>query len=152
MNHSYVYLSRVPAQSLSRVQLFETPWTLARQAPLSMRFSRQEYWSGLPFPTPRDLPTQGLNPGLLHCRETLYCLSHQGSPCFHSNQLIKILVRSWTGTSFRRTQLGGWWIHLAAGRQDLNNQETVQLWEQKIGTSLVRKSTPHFRVFFVFPY
>ena len=39
---------------LSRVQLFETPWTVARQAPLSMGFSRQEYWSGLPFPSPGD--------------------------------------------------------------------------------------------------
>ena len=125
------------------------PWTVAYQAPLSMEFSRQEYWSGLPFPSPGDLPdpgieprspalqadsllselpgkptlvphkvtvaqlcqtlcdpiddtvygflqarilewvaflfllqeiflTQGLNPGLLHCRQMLYCLSHQG--------------------------------------------------------------------------
>ena len=44
------------AQSFRRVQLFETPWTVARQAPLSMRFSRQEYWSGLPFPSPGNLP------------------------------------------------------------------------------------------------
>ena len=42
-----------------------------------MGFSRQEYWSGLPFPSPGVFPTQGLNPGLLHCRQTLYCLSHQ---------------------------------------------------------------------------
>ena len=40
------------AQTLSRVQLFVTPWTVACQAPLSMGFSRQEYWSGLPFPSP----------------------------------------------------------------------------------------------------
>ena len=39
-------------QSLSHVRLFETPWTVAHQAPLSMEFSRQEYWSGLPFPSP----------------------------------------------------------------------------------------------------
>ena len=39
-------------KSLSRVQLFATPWTVAHQAPLSMGFSRQEYWSGLPFPSP----------------------------------------------------------------------------------------------------
>ena len=50
------------------------------QAPLSMGFSRQEYWSGLPFPSPGNLPTQGSNPGLSHCRQTLYHLSHQGSP------------------------------------------------------------------------
>ena len=49
-----------------RAQSFTTPWTVACQAPLSKEFSRQEYWSGLPFPTPGDLPNQGLNPGLLH--------------------------------------------------------------------------------------
>ena len=43
-------------KSLSRLQLFVTPWTVAHQAPPSMEFSRQEYWSGLPFPSPRDLP------------------------------------------------------------------------------------------------
>ena len=64
---------------LSRVQLFAIPWTVANGAPPSMGFSRQEYWSGLPFPSPGNLPTQGLNPGLSHCRQTLYCLSHKGS-------------------------------------------------------------------------
>ena len=48
------------AQSLSHVQLFATLWTMAQQAPLSMEFSRQEYWSGLPFPTPVDLPDPGI--------------------------------------------------------------------------------------------
>ena len=52
------------------VLLFETPWTVAYQAPLSMRFSRQQYWSGLPFPSPGNFPTQGSNPGLPHCRQT----------------------------------------------------------------------------------
>ena len=47
---------------LSRVQLFATPWTIAHQAPLSMGFSRQEYWSGLPFPSPGDLPDPGIEP------------------------------------------------------------------------------------------
>ena len=46
----------------SRVQLFVTPWTIARQAPLSMRFSRQEYWSGFPCPPPGDLPNPGIKP------------------------------------------------------------------------------------------
>ena len=46
----------IHAQFLSCVRLFETPWTVAHQAPLSMEFSRQEYWSGLPFPPPGDLP------------------------------------------------------------------------------------------------
>ena len=53
----------VCVKSLSRVRVFETPWTVVRQAPLSMGFSRQEYWSGLPFPSPGDLPNPGIEPG-----------------------------------------------------------------------------------------
>ena len=49
--------------SLSRVRLFATPWTVAYQASLSMGFSRQEYWSGSPFPSPGDLPDPGIEPG-----------------------------------------------------------------------------------------
>ena len=49
-------------KSLSRVRLFGTPWTVAYQAPLSMGFSRQEYWSGMPFPSPGDLPDPGIEP------------------------------------------------------------------------------------------
>ena len=67
-------------KSLSRVQLFVTPWTVAFPTPPSIGFSRQEYWSGLPFPSLRDLPDPGSNLGLPHCGQTLYCLSHQGSP------------------------------------------------------------------------
>ena len=49
---------------------FATPWTIALQAPLSMGFSRQECWDGLPFPSPGDLPKPVIKPGLLHCRRT----------------------------------------------------------------------------------
>ena len=51
------------AQRLSRVRLSVTPWTLAHQAPLSMEFSRQEYWNGLPLPSPDYLPDPGIEPG-----------------------------------------------------------------------------------------
>ena len=54
---------KVKVKSLSRVQLFGTPWTVAYQAPPSMGFSRQEYWSGLPFPYTGDLPNPGVEPG-----------------------------------------------------------------------------------------
>ena len=59
---------------------FVTPWTVACQAPLSMEFSRQEYWSGLPSLLHGIFPTQGLNLSLLHCRQIFYHLSYQGSP------------------------------------------------------------------------
>ena len=49
-------------QLLSHVRFFATPWTIACQTPLSMGFFRQEYWSGLPFPSPGDLPDPGIEP------------------------------------------------------------------------------------------
>ena len=52
----------VCAQSFSQVQLFVIQWTIACQAPMSMGFSRQECWSGLPFPPPGDLPAPGIEP------------------------------------------------------------------------------------------
>ena len=53
----------VKVKLLSRIQLFATTWTVAHQGPLSMGFSRQEYWSGLPFPSPGDLPDPGIEHG-----------------------------------------------------------------------------------------
>ena len=70
-------------KSLTYVQLFVTTWTVACQAPLSMEFSRQEYWSGLPFPTSGVFSTQGSNPHLLrllHWQEDSLPLSHLGIP------------------------------------------------------------------------
>ena len=54
---------KVKVKSLSHVRLFATPWAVAYQAPQSMEFSRQQYWSGLPFPSPGDLPNPGIEPG-----------------------------------------------------------------------------------------
>ena len=54
---------KVKVKSLSPLQFFATAWTVAYQAPPSMEFSRQEYWSGLPFPFPGDLPNPGIEPG-----------------------------------------------------------------------------------------
>ena len=55
-------LSKEKCQSLSHIRLFATLWTIAHQAPLSMGFSRQECWSGLPFPPPGNLPNLGIKP------------------------------------------------------------------------------------------
>ena len=65
----------------SQVRLFETPWTVAHQVPLSMGFPRQEYWSGLPFSSPGDLPNPGVerdSPALASTSQL--ALSHQESP------------------------------------------------------------------------
>ena len=61
-------------------RLFVTLWTVALQAPLSMGFSRQEDWRGLPFPSSGIFWTQGLNLGLARCRQPLLRLSRPGSP------------------------------------------------------------------------
>ena len=83
---------RLKVKSLSRVQLFVAPWTVTRQAPLSMGFSRQEYWTGLPFPSQGDLPDPGIELGSPTLQEILYCLSHRGIPqiewCFKDQKVL----------------------------------------------------------------
>ena len=111
--------------------LFATPWTVARQAPLSMGFSGPEYWSGLPFPTPGDLPNPGIEPGSpvsyqqvdsslpeppgkpSECRGTLSIVGWRGKWClpgafFFLHQLRFTLWRSrcllqrwWTGAAIK---------------------------------------------------
>ena len=66
---------------LSRVRLFATPWTVAYQAPWSMGFSRQEYWSGLPFPSPGDLPNPGIKPGSPALQTDALPSEPLGKPC-----------------------------------------------------------------------
>ena len=58
----HLFQMKLKVKLLSCVQLFATPWTVAYQAPPSMGFSRQEYWSGLPFPSPGDRPEPGIEP------------------------------------------------------------------------------------------
>ena len=78
-----VYTLCVSVKSLSRVRLFATPWTVACQAPLSMGFSRQEYWSGLPFPSPGDLPNPGIEPGSPALQADALSSEPPGKPCVH---------------------------------------------------------------------
>ena len=60
--YNKMFIKWIKVKSLSRVRLSAAPWTLAYQAPPSMGFSRQEYWSGLPFPSPGNLPDSGIEP------------------------------------------------------------------------------------------
>ena len=81
---------------LSHFWLFLTPWTVAHQAPLSMGFFREEYWSGLPFPPPGDLPPPEIQPPARvfckkqHCKWSLP-LSHPGSPQINSQGPLSLL-------------------------------------------------------------
>ena len=61
----------------------ETPWPVARQAPLSMEFSRQEFWSGLPFPSPGDLPDPGVKPASPVLAGEFSSTGPPGKPCQH---------------------------------------------------------------------
>ena len=72
----------------SHVRLFATPWTVAHQAPLSMGFSRQEYWSGLPFPSPEDLPNPGIEPGLPALHADSLPAEPQGKPSLLTSVLL----------------------------------------------------------------
>ena len=81
-------LQCLPVCVLSRVQLFETPLAVARQAPLSMGYFRQESWSELPFPTPGIFLSQGSNSHFLHCKWILLLLSYQGSPLSCKEELV----------------------------------------------------------------
>ena len=73
--------------SNSVVRLFETPWTVAHQTPLSMGFSRQEHWSGLPFPSPGDLPNPGIKPRSLALQADSL-LSEPPGKLYHLNTKI----------------------------------------------------------------
>jgi len=91
-----VCVSVCVCESLSRVRLFGTPWTVACQASLWMEFSSHEYWSGLPFSSPVDLPSPGIDPGLL---QILYHLSYRkSSSClipFYSYYYITKCLHLW---------------------------------------------------------
>ena len=69
---------------------FTNLWTVAHQAPLSMGFPKQEYWSGLPFPPPGDLP----DPGLKLWQADSLPLSHQGSPYYKVNSILTKLFKT----------------------------------------------------------
>ena len=79
-------------KSLSRVRLFATPWTVAYQASLSVGFSRQEYWSGLLFPSPGDLPDPGIEPRSPALQADALSSEPSGKPSFVT--YFKILYRS----------------------------------------------------------
>ena len=133
--------------SLSRVRLFVTPWTVARQAPLSMGFSRQEYWSRLPFPSPGDLPNPGIEPGSPTWQAD--ALGDQGDDSMNWNSnreneekscvqlriptIAQCLV--YTGASLVAQQ---WRIYLQCRRHGFDP------WVRKIAWRRKRQSTPIF--------
>ena len=101
-------------KSLNRVRLFETLWTVAYQAPLSMGFSRQDYWSGLPFPPPGDVPDPGIestSPASPTLQADSLPLSHQRSP-----YIVNYSSWIWGGGRIGREREGEKTLPLLAGK------------------------------------
>ena len=93
---------------LSLVQLFAIPWTVACQAPLSMEFSRQEQWSGLPCPSPGDLPNPGIDLGSSALQANSLLSEPRSSPLSHQgNHLPKTTLSHWS-LGFQCTVLMGY--------------------------------------------
>ena len=91
-------------KSLSHVRLFATPWAVAHQAPLSMGFSRQEYWSGLPFPSPGDPPNPVIEPGSPALQaDAVFCDPIVSSPLGSSvHGMSQARILEWVAISFSR--------------------------------------------------
>ena len=94
-----------------------TPWTAARQAPLSVGFSRQEYWSGLPFPPPGNLPNPGIKPTSLALAGGCFTTELPGKPEIDFPDVINIRVL--TGKRRRRQQRMRW-LDSITGSMDMN--------------------------------
>ena len=135
------------AKSLSRVRLFATSWTVARQAPLSVGFSRQEYWRGLPCPPPGDLPDPGIDPAspalLSHQRSLLVgrwgttspCLEHPTRWTLDSYTNYQKTMGNHQETERTRrgggSQVGG--VGMSPGVKAVNLQEGEVPWGQAVG-------------------
>ena len=99
-SHSVIPWSGIPWSIV--VSDSATPWTVACQAPPSVGFSRQECWSGLPFPSLGDLPDPGIEPRSPHCGQTLYLLSHQGSTGSSTHGIVPARILEWVAIPFSR--------------------------------------------------
>ena len=110
---SNVLLPKVKVKSLSRVRLFVTQWTIAYQVPLSVGFSRQEYWSGLPFPSPGDLPDPGIEPG---------------SPVSRADSLPSEPPGKVSPTLWVLTRVGQAWTEESDRLQSMRSQRVAHNW------------------------
>ena len=92
-------------QNVSHVQLFVTPWIVTHQAPLPMGFPRQEYWSGLPFPSPGDHPNPGIkpeSPGLTCFKQSLYLWATREAPL---TGVVTVQVEVWSWERFDKRDI-----------------------------------------------
>ena len=105
------FVRRKEKVKVNHVWLFVTPWTVVRQTPLSMEFSRQEYWSGLPCPSPGDLPQPGMEPGSPALQADSLPSEPPGKPlCWRKENLV---IKGIGGTASRLLPEGTWTTYLA---------------------------------------
>ena len=90
---------KVKVKLLSHVRLFATPWTVAHQAPPSIGFSRQEYWSGLPFPSPGDLPDPGIEPRSPALQAAALTSQPPGKPMCSDSNIENVIILTQGGVS-----------------------------------------------------
>ena len=100
---------KVKVESLSCVRLFSTPWTVAYQAPLSIGFSRQDYWSGLPFPSPEGLPNPGTEPGSPALQTEALPSEPQGKGCCCCRWVASVVSDSVQSQRWQPTRLPRPW-------------------------------------------
>ena len=101
---------RTKEKLLSRVRLFATPWTVAHQAPRSMGFSRQEYWSGLSFPSLGKLPDPGIEPRPPELQADALLSEPPGKPTHwtSSRAQIEVILSGWKRMIFPLTESYEW--------------------------------------------
>ena len=119
-SYGHLCFSTCMLSRFSHVWSFATLWTVPCQAPLSTGFSRQEYWSGLPFPTPGDLLHPGMEPGSPALQADSLPLSHLGSPFFfHRDRILE-----WAAL---RSQETGWFLALQNTFMGFTNTHTFKI-------------------------
>ena len=127
-------------KSLSPVRLFATPWSVAYLAPLSMEFSSKSTRVGYHFLFQGIFPTQGSNPGLPHCRQTLYHLSHRGSHGLLQARILEWVALSLLQQIFPPQGLNQSLLHCRQILYQLSYQGS--LWTRQTGTKSLCGSHP----------
>ena len=133
MNKSCISIqwNTVSVSLLSRVWLLSTPWIIVHQAPLSIGFPSQEYWSGLLFPSLGCLPNSGIKPRSPAWRQILYYLSHQGNPAEYYSAMKRneVLIHAKTQVNLEnimlseRSQIGKDKYRMIPLTQDVQNRQ-----------------------------
>ena len=122
---------------IHHVPLFATPWAIPCQAPLSMEFSRQQYWSGLPFPSPENLSDRGIKPWTPALTVNSLTLSHLGSPVkFFSEMLISVAVQEHPWSKKLGNEQSSSYINILKALRNPARKETFKTFDPEFPESI----------------